>query len=214
MFNDLWLNLLSEAIGIAVTIIIIDRLLESRERRRWNPPTSLVYVRLFNVLDDFLTEFQIRSMDSKKGSKVFIYGKVIATSDSSYKGVDFDKLHKVLKDRFALSKYVNEEIYPTSNLTDLKNQIDTILNSSIPLIDPDFLELLFVLDNSIMTFRRIFPVLPQTDDIKILEDYSFLLSEVILKAVNIRLYLESKADKILPIEDYIDNVVSQVAYKR
>ena len=42
---DLLLNLISEAIGILVTVLIVDRLLEKHEKRRWREVRSLVLSR-------------------------------------------------------------------------------------------------------------------------------------------------------------------------
>jgi len=40
--EQLWPNLLSEALGIAVTVLIIDRLLQRRERKRWAPARLII----------------------------------------------------------------------------------------------------------------------------------------------------------------------------
>ena len=42
IFDQLWPNLVSEAIGIVVTVLVIDGLLQRRERKRWAPARLII----------------------------------------------------------------------------------------------------------------------------------------------------------------------------
>jgi hypothetical protein len=42
LFEQLWPNLLSEALGITATVLIIDRLLQRREQKRWAPARLII----------------------------------------------------------------------------------------------------------------------------------------------------------------------------
>ena len=42
IFEQLWPNLLSEALGIVVTVLIINTLLQRRERKRWAPARLII----------------------------------------------------------------------------------------------------------------------------------------------------------------------------
>jgi hypothetical protein len=45
---DLLLNLLTEALGILVTVFFVDRLIKRREEARW-PPLDLWFIRSFSL---------------------------------------------------------------------------------------------------------------------------------------------------------------------
>ena len=42
MFEQLWPNLVSEALGIVVTVLVIGRLLQRREQKRWAPARMII----------------------------------------------------------------------------------------------------------------------------------------------------------------------------
>jgi hypothetical protein len=57
---DLLLNLLSEGIGIAVTVLLIDRIIKHREKRTWRPAESVMHRRvLTQIIDPFLAKGEV-----------------------------------------------------------------------------------------------------------------------------------------------------------
>jgi hypothetical protein len=53
--GDLVGNLASEIIGIAVTVFLIDRIIEAREKRSWRPAKRVIHRRvLIGIIDPFL----------------------------------------------------------------------------------------------------------------------------------------------------------------
>ena len=58
-WNGLWLNLLSEGLGILFTVLIIDRLLAWRERRSWDRVREIFLAQSEFVSDSVWKEFEI-----------------------------------------------------------------------------------------------------------------------------------------------------------
>src|SRR5262245_27627477 len=76
--SNLLTNLLSECIGITITVFLVDRLLKRRDQRKeeqvWRPLKNLVYRNLFEIFDLFLLrEFGINPSGSPRW---FYFGSV------------------------------------------------------------------------------------------------------------------------------------------
>lgn len=79
--QDIGLNLLAEALGIVVTIALIERIIKSSEEAQWIPHRNLVYARLTKYLSEFILystppDLPIRNIEILE--KVYIYGEVHA----------------------------------------------------------------------------------------------------------------------------------------
>lgn len=61
IFQQLWPNLVSEALGILVTVLVINTLLQRREQKRWAPARLIIARQLArDVRDSFLSLFPNR----------------------------------------------------------------------------------------------------------------------------------------------------------
>ena len=50
------INLISEAIAIAITVSVIDRILEREEKARWRPSKGMVYADRVKIVSDLLAK--------------------------------------------------------------------------------------------------------------------------------------------------------------
>lgn len=68
--SDLLLNLGAEAIGIVITVLVINKILERREEARWRPTKQNLYFPLFNAAESLVTSLTPRLVCQ---SSVFMY---------------------------------------------------------------------------------------------------------------------------------------------
>jgi hypothetical protein len=126
--QDLWLNLLAEAIGIGWTVLIIDRLLKWREERRWRPSRHLLYADLLEMVNGLLEQVLPDQLWEHSGIIFYHYGErtVLLTRFP----------HEVTRDRL-VPLIAGENNHVVARLVKAKQVVyETIMRSSF-LIDPE-----------------------------------------------------------------------------
>lgn len=173
-------NLVSEGIGIVVTVFIVDQLIKYRENKRLKPAIDIFHGKLFRLLTKLIDA--VSYLDSKPEEHYFFYFNTICVSSFSYEKVA----------SFHISKSIRPKI--ESGSLDL-NKIKAIHKSFIVLIDNvslfidptllgEVVELEHKLDESLYDF----------EDLKNF-DNELIFSGVLEKAIDIHRMLEKTAIK-------------------
>ncbi|PKO16811.1 MAG: hypothetical protein CVU39_06230 [Chloroflexi bacterium HGW-Chloroflexi-10] len=189
MFNDLWLNLLSEGVGIVVTVFVIDRLLKNREKNRWLPAKNFLYSKLFTLTNDFLVHF-IPVQYWKIESVVYVFGECEVMVGFE---IDYDLFPEMVANNFGL-----EESVPQTGFTDietletLSNEIKDVLSNYIELIEPELLSKLLDLEDTLVFLLKLNEMSKSDANLNI-------TTNVLLKPINtassIRFWLLSKVNR-------------------
>lgn len=202
MLDDFILNLTSEMIGIIVTIFFIDKLLKNREEKRWQPSKDLVHGKILELTDDYLFNIlraRLLSFISKE-RKVFYFGEVKIYTHGSYKEAHLSDIYFSFKDESDINDITKEpqrEIMPI--FSELKSNLQVILQSSAFLLDSELLKIVLDLENDLSIFTN-----SGADEAKITitEDNINQLAYYTFKIVSLHVYLEGLANKYLSHDEY------------
>jgi hypothetical protein len=154
---DLILNLASEIIGIALTVFLVDRLIQKREEARWKPSKYLFYSDLLHLLSKFIDTCLYRNL--KTSSYVYLFDTVSAYStDFDLKGSFFEMLKSgfwngLVTDTNKLSG--KRRFEKLNRIIEVGNEINELVARYMPLIEPELLTKLMELHNSLDRIREI-----------------------------------------------------------
>ena len=202
MWNDLWLNLLAEGIGIVVTVFVIDRLLKYREEKRWHPAKNLLYSKLFAIANDFLIHF-IPVEYCKIEVVVYYFGE-----SEVMVGIEIDNnlLPELVENNFGLADSIPETGFiDIETIEALKNDIKDILSNSIELIEPELLSQLLDLENSLAFLLKLDEMSKSNANDGITED---VLKKPIVTVSLIKHWLLSKVSRKINQEEYFQEMAA------
>ncbi|MDP2776179.1 MAG: hypothetical protein Q8O48_00925, partial [Anaerolineales bacterium] len=149
MGGDLLLNIVSEIIGIAITVFLVDKLIQKREDTRWLPSKFFLYSRLISHFDAVMWATVPFIMSGSK--YIYEFGDAVATTLDVQ--VDFSN-KETSKELFSkLKEYLSEvsldnKVEILKLLSQEKEEIDKILASSMTLIEPE-------LSSKLMRLQRV-----------------------------------------------------------
>jgi hypothetical protein len=195
--SDFLLNLISEAIGIIFTVLIIDRLIAWRERRRTLPAKQVLWAEITNLTDHILEEL-IPSEFSSDSSIVLRFGKVDGYVHREIKTEGIDKISFKLKqirkgDEGVLKEKANEYLSLLSmpredNLNVIKTEIDSVITRSSFLIEPEPV-------NHLLHIRHALNYGVNTESNKSARNWSVSIYHIAVAVHNLRGWLKKVADE-------------------
>lgn len=186
MAQDLLLNLIAEMIGIIVTVLIIDRMIQRREQKRWLPSKHYVHARLFEIIDNFLdSTFPPRFTRLTK--TVYEYGRVTVFAKTELDETMPPTLYSDTAEALRLRKHFDIEIVSRA-----KQGIDAILDRQAFLLDPELLTPLFSLDRGLMALMQ---TSHDWEKEKVRTAFGYDLHLTVEAALDVRARLESMADR-------------------
>ena len=202
MMYDFLLNLLSEAIGIIITVFIVDRLLKRREERLWLPSKHLVYRYLFETFDWFLLrELKITPAEHPVW---FYFGSVKILGSGNVSNYNGSQIRSMIKSNPLQNRDARRDAGLTPYL-EIRREVEGILHTSARVLGPDLTALLVSFNNSVSSFV-------QASHFEGDRDYEALQQiwgDVGIHAFNIRLYLEKSADQCKTLKEDLN--ISMVA---
>jgi hypothetical protein len=138
MSGDLILEIIvSEIIGVAITVFLVGRLIQKREDARWLPSKQFLYSRLIPHFDNVLW---ITAPFLMSGNKyIYEFGNAVATTLEV--NIDFSNQVTTQEVWSKMNNYLSEisldqKISLLKSLSIEKEEIDKILASSVVLIEP------------------------------------------------------------------------------
>ena len=202
MFRDILINLISEAIVMLITVLIINRLIERNEARRWKPAKSMFFARLFGTLDNFLgVMLHPDFLKVERGAARFYqFGSTTVYTNGRYGEIPTDVVEKAIQEE-------GQHLLETSSrmgceaLKEIKESLELILASSLPLAESDLMAALFELQNELASLVR-FRKDGDLDE----EAFAYALMRTLVKAIILRGKLEKKADKFVLADEYLRDV--------
>jgi len=200
MWNDLWLNLLAEGLGIIATVFVIDRLLKIREEKRWLPSKNLLYADLTKLIDRLFREtipFELQ----ERSRTVWCFG-----SAQVILGIDFKE--KLIAVNYGIDRLLIEDRkFDAEILSRYQTQIHEKLNTSAHLMEPELLEKLMKLDG-LLTSQSI----TTSDWENEIDKELFIMSFVgaLATAGKIWWWLEEKADQRKTLEQLGQDFKEQI----
>lgn len=173
MGGDLILNIVSEIIGIAITVFLVNRLIQNREDVRWLPSKQFLYSRLIPHFDSVMWTTVPFLMSGNK--YIYEFGNAVATTLEV--NVDFSNQVTTQEVWSKMNNYLSEvsldqKISILRSLSVEKEEIDKILASSIPLVEPSLSSNLMKLQETlaraasyVSSFRLDEKLQPKNDEI-------------------------------------------------
>ena len=198
MTQDLFLNLLSEFIGIIVTVFIIDRILKRREERRWLPSKQLLHGKLFQSTYDIISSIVPFDMNDPSPF-LYSFGEFQVFPSVN---IDDDIL-KLGKMNDICAELVNSKKFDITLLTYHREKLSELLERWVILIEPEHLTKLLALEQSLDTALR---TSVNFEDSSSISDYAFLLSEVVVFASDHGQWLVKKADKKITFDEFSNQI--------
>lgn len=145
MGKDMLLNLAGEAIGILVTVLVIDQWVKRRERKRWQPARDLIYVRMVKICDQVFRAALPEGLRSKT-LELVSFGKAVEIrrrrlpASGSTGSADWDAVLDEIDLQAQLGQFPDFEMLMESD-----RQIDQLIDGSAFVLDPEPLHLLYSL---------------------------------------------------------------------
>lgn len=180
---DLILNLSSEALGMIVTIGIIDSILKIQEEKKWKPALGMIYGDILKTTENLLFEIVPPSL-RKLQIRTFAFSKTKITLEFSFDLGNTELLEKKLEENV-------EKLIGTVSINDLHRQLDYILRFSGFILDPTVFHLLVELDRAVTIFRRL--PMDFTEDLR--DDYAKAYQELALAGHKLYEHLVFIADR-------------------
>src|SRR5262245_39820211 len=198
---DFLSNLAAEAIGIIITVFIIDRLLKRREERLWLTSKHHIYRKLFELLDGFL--IKVLRITPAKEPRWFYFGSVKILGSEMFS-----------KHNETQAMAMIEACMPGDTLTyrhdvpylDARREVEGILHNSAHILGPELTALLASFNNSISTFIQSF-YFDGDPDFKAIRQ---VWVEMGLSAFNVRVYLEKRADRCLTLREDLNETLRNI----
>lgn len=198
--SDLLLNLISEVVGIALTVFLVDRLLKRREQRKWVTSKILVKARLFKIVDGFINNIVGSSFNHSRrgGMYVYYFGITEVMSDGSLRGFRDADFLKEIESRFEMKSLSTEEVNPI--IVKTQQKLATLFDLAGHLLEPELIQSLLEFEDRLLSVY----------DIKDIDEFNencpMILSGIVCRAAAIRITLENQATKIRPFQEYLEDI--------
>ncbi|MDQ1637954.1 MAG: hypothetical protein QOF62_1293 [Pyrinomonadaceae bacterium] len=193
--RDFSLNLLSEVIGILVTVFFVDRLLKRREDRRWAPAKNLLEARLFKLAEQII--FAVigigEGYEAWGKLRMYYFGEATVMSYCNAEQIDSKYIFRVIEANRARSESSRLR-FDYRPFPEAQGKLNAILDTSAFLIDPEAIELLLQLDEEL---RRL--ITPRDDEGPDYGNVSALF-DVAVKAISVRSHLQTKAKRVQSLQ--------------
>lgn len=148
--REFLLSLVVEAIGIAVTVLIIDRLISSKERQRWAPSRDIYHARLLNAVDQFLHDaLHAQAVLTHQ----YIFGDVNVLADRLEKLRAEDLIAGFASD-IRVSKAL-KGLFDAGPYREMQREIGDAVSKGIAFLGPDATKLLLRLESELRFFVRV-----------------------------------------------------------
>ncbi|MBC7876955.1 MAG: hypothetical protein H7Y59_07265 [Anaerolineales bacterium] len=147
IWNDLWLNLVSEVLGIIATLFIVDKLLKRNEEKRWIPTKNLIYSRLTEVTWNIFLNFSPPSLHQEITPIELSFGAFTTSIIKDFSLIDLDffvvdpLLTKELADN-SLGEWISEQY---EILREVDRALNGIVNDASMFLEPEVLSLILQL---------------------------------------------------------------------
>lgn len=189
MWQDLLLNLLSEVIGILVTVFLVDKLIKRREEKRNERSKSLSYAMLFNLTTELLDMIVPESSTGKvEHAYMFDLFPVTSQEYGSFPSKKFVQMQHEEISRFAK----HFEHLDISKIRGIKREIDSLILRTAYLIESDLRSMLTALDWSISSLSNLEDVDEEKKDILFVVTFF----AIIQAALGVRKILKTKAKRV------------------
>ncbi len=197
VIENLTLNIITEALGIIVTVLIIDRIIKRNDEKRWKPVKSALFAEIFRSTQDIL--YQMPREFTKTSNGYYLFGNTSASSrveiiepfpmpDPLTEGLD----HRI--------KHIPHKVN-VPNLFDAHRRINEAVDKTGFMLPPDLLELILELNER---FRLLELLHNDSTDFNSDDDKRKQLASVISgimdSSYEINTWLIEQADK------YFDNI--------
>jgi len=198
---DFLSNLASEAIGIIVTVFIIDRLLKRREERLWLTSKYHIYRKLFELFDGFLIK-ELRITPVKE-PRWFYFGSVKILGSEILSKHNESQAMAMIEASIPGDSLAYRHDIP---YLDMKKEVEGILHNSAHILGPELTGLLTSFSNSISTFIQS-SYFDGEPDFKAIRQ---VWVEMGMRAFNVRVHLEKRADRCLTLREDLNETLRNI----
>lgn len=201
-------NLIAEAIGILVTVFLVDRIIQWREAKKWRPSKNLIKAKLFRIAYGLTTSILGQLFLFKHSSELhfFYFGSVKAVSAGSFRKVGSDEILKELEEKIKSWKEV-EIYFNKDSLNKTYQELSNILEISSFLFEPKLHRLILELEHELASTIDLSTYYKTSEQEVPLSELRASLHRTLLWANIICLYLEENADKVRSFsEEFIDDL--------
>jgi len=202
MVYDLALNLLSEIVGIAITVFLVDRLIRKREEQRWRSSKDFVKAKVFAVADDFLAAvlgYGFSFTEEKYEQYTYYFGRASVVSHGNLEGLDPSTLSTRVEYRLRL-KQTTQEDFDYAVLSETQQKLTALLDVSGSLMDAELANLLFEFEDMLGRSLRLAKAPP------IEGAPTIVLTEAVSRAVDLCRYLQAQATNIESLTQFLNNL--------
>jgi hypothetical protein len=219
--HDLLLNLLAEVVGIAFTVLLIDRILRYREEQRWRPAKNSLYAKMFKEANDLL-QLLLPSDYYNRETYFYSFGQEQIISDIELgeeikNSKDFGKGEKdrewlYYDTAFQQSLYDRSStITADSQLAEADALLDDMLETSSALMGPVDTELLLRIRGElqdVVATLKLRPGYEHTEEDH-RQEFSFPPTfRLVISVLQLRLWLERHANQRLTNREYFSRLAA------
>lgn len=203
-------NIVSELIGISVTVFLVDKIIIYREKQRTLPAKHVAYAQLLTAVNECLHKLlPIESKNLAINHVTFGNFDVMTlfevTSYNSYETQKHIQTTSELTKSYDMPSFQKDVSDMISSIKLIKHKLDSILIKSYPIIETEF-------NNMLRRFEfRIDEYLRHNENPNYeLDDFpqinAIFLSDIIDALVAVRLFLENSADEIISHSEKMERI--------
>lgn len=197
-FQDLGLNLLSEVIGIVITVFLVDKVIQRREEKRWKPAKHLVYAKLLKLIDSFTGE--LFPMEYLKINNDFVFfGEIEVQPHWIVKSESDPHFNNLL---FSLEEKIDaEKDLCFAKLPEVAKKIDEILMQYSYLLEPEIISILMKIREHIdLSLRNVDVPWSNFQKSPLI---SAFFHAIAVELVHLQSVLTKKATRIITMDEYV-----------
>lgn len=198
--QDYGANVSTTLVSFTVAVLVIDFLNERREGQRWLPAKHLLYTQLLEAIDEFLGNVMPLECFSGFGIDSFLYD--FGTSTTEWiRQLNDDWLAKL---NSSVETLVDDDgSYEIEQIGELKHKIDAMLLNTQQLWEPGLTDLVLQLNKSLLAQPRYVAIVEDPTSLH-KKRLGYYLQTIIIYTVQVMQWLESKADRHLTHEQFLE----------
>lgn len=147
---DFFLNVVTEALGILITVFFVDRLIKRREEARWKPTKHYVYSKLLRFTSTMLREFYPLQLVRNVDMYTYVFHEYNSGEVNDI--THFDLGTETLK--YEMGEFISLDngerlLRLRGDLLVTRRELSSLVNDSGFYLEPELLSLILVLDDGI-----------------------------------------------------------------
>ncbi len=204
IIENLTLNIITEVLGIIITVFFVDRIIKRNDNRRWKPVKSVLFAEVFRSIQDILYQMPIDFVTTSRGGYLFGNSSVSSRVEIIEPFPLLDPLTQALEQSIQHTNKLN-----VKGLLFAYRHINSVVGNRDFMLPPELLELILKLNNAFRILERLHNDEIEASDYDKKKLIAAFVSRIMNTSYEINKWLVKQADEhIDDMGSYIKALIS------